>query len=72
MNTNSIKHKWMSLFQLESSYCANTDLITMQIYKCFQLSSAEKGFMSMAQQIVQQLENHIKALKTEKEKKIST
>jgi hypothetical protein len=41
----------------------------MQIYECFQLSSAEKGFMSMAQQIVQQLENHIKAQKNCDEKK---
>jgi hypothetical protein len=40
----------------------------MQIYECFQLSSAEKGFMSMAQQIVQQLENHIKAQKNCEEK----
>jgi hypothetical protein len=40
----------------------------MQIYECFQLSSAEKGFMSMTQQIVQQLENHIKVQKYWEEK----
>lgn len=42
---------------------SDTDLISMQIYKRFQFSSTEKCFMSMPQQIVQQLENQIKKTK---------
>lgn len=57
-------------FIKKSSYGYDTDLITMHIYKCFQLSSAEKGFMSMTKQKVQQLENHINAKQAKKEKKI--
>lgn len=44
----------------------------MQIYKCLQLSSTEQGLVSMAQQIIQQLENHINAQKANKEMEIRT
>jgi len=54
-----------ALFQSKASCSSDTDLMAMQIYKCLQLSSVEKGFMSSPQQKVQQL--NVK--KVEKEKK---
>jgi len=53
--------------QSKTSKGSDTDLISMQIYKCFQLSSTEKCFMSMSKQIVQQLENQIKGTKQSQE-----
>jgi len=57
-----------ALFQCKASCSPDTDLMAMQIYKCLQLSSVKKGFMSMPQQKVQQLEYQTNAKKVKENK----